>query len=271
MNSPDLKTLRPSTSSDTARPSCAALRPTSQTFPPTLPGGVYASVKSYVDVVGAFLILVAALPLIGACWLLVRILSPGPGFYVQTRLGKNGRPYKIVKIRSMHHNVETHTGGAKWSTAGDTRIFGFGKLLRKTHLDELPQLFNVVIGQMSLVGPRPERPEIIDALNLVKQVPGYEHRLMVKPGVTGLAQLQLPADSDILSVRNKVVYDLFYIERQSFWLDLRLVVGTGMKAIGLSHQGIQKLFFLPHKDVVVEVFGGRVIVSESPSGRFQPA
>ncbi len=121
------------------------------------------------------------------------------------------------------------------------------------------------------VGPRPERPEIIEALNLVKQVPGYEHRLLVKPGVTGLAQLQLPADSDILSVRNKVVYDLFYIERQSMWLDLRLILATALKAFGAGHRTIQRLFFLPRKDDVVEVFGGRIIVTESPSGRFQPA
>lgn len=267
MNSPESNTLRPTA----ARPSVVALFSTPQTPPPVIPMGLYSFLKPTVDIFAGAILLVFALPVIGFCWLLVRIFSPGPGFYVQTRLGKDGRPYRIVKIRSMHHNVEKKTGGAKWSTAGDTRVFGFGKFLRKTHLDELPQLFNVVLGHMSLVGPRPERPEIINALNLVKQVPGYEHRLMVKPGVTGLAQLQLPADSDILSVRNKVVYDLFYIERQSFWLDFRLVMATAFKAVGVGHRGIQKLFFLPKKDDVVEVFGARVLVSESPSGRFQPA
>ena len=267
MNSPEPQTQRPTT----ARPSAVALCRVTQSPPPTIPVGWYLALKPVIDVVAGAFLLVCALPVIGFSWLMVRLLSPGPGFYVQTRLGKNGQPFRIVKIRSMHYNVEKNTGGAKWSMAGDTRVFGFGKFLRKTHLDELPQLFNVILGQMSLVGPRPERPEIIDALNLVKQVPGYEHRLMVKPGVTGLAQLQLPADSDILSVRNKVVYDLFYIERQSFWLDLRLVLATAFKAVGVGHRGIQKWFFLPRKDVVVEVFGARVHIVESPSGRFQPA
>ena len=268
MSSPDTKSLQPAAT----RSNFDAVCPTvPQTPAPDLPNGVYAAVKSYLDLMGAILILIPALPVIGVCWLLVRILSPGPGFYSQTRLGMNGRPYKIVKIRSMHHNVEKNTGGAKWSLAGDTRVFGFGKFLRATHLDELPQLFNVIRGQMSLVGPRPERPEIIDSLKLVRQVPGYEHRLLVKPGVTGLAQLQLPADTDIQSVRIKVVYDLFYIERQSFWLDFRLVVATGLKAVGMSHRVIQKVFYLPHKDDVVEVFSARVVVSEAPTERFQPA
>jgi lipopolysaccharide/colanic/teichoic acid biosynthesis glycosyltransferase len=239
--------------------------------PPAIPAGPYVASKATWDKVAAVLLLIPALPVIGVCWLLVRLLNPGPGFYSQTRLGKDGVPYPIIKIRTMRHDVEKHTGGARWSTAGDTRVFAFGRFLRKTHLDELPQLFNVLRGHMSLVGPRPERPEIIAALNLIKQVPGYEHRLMVKPGVTGLAQLQLPADSDILSVRNKVEYDLFYIERQSFWLDLRLVLATAAKAIGVGHKGIRRFFFLPRKDDVAEVFATRVSLTDSPSGRFQPA
>lgn len=267
MNSPELKSYRPTT----ARPGAVAPAAPEWASPPVLPIGSYAATKSVWDKVAAVALLIPALPVIGACWLIVRVLSRGPGLYSQTRLGRGGVPYRIVKIRTMHHNVEKHTGGAKWSTAGDTRVFAFGKFLRKTHLDELPQLLNVLRGDMSLVGPRPERPEIIAALNLIKQVPGYEHRLMVKPGVTGLAQLQLPADSDILSVRNKVAYDLFYIERQSMWLDFRLVLATAAKAVGIGHKGIRALFFLPRKDDVVEVFATRVTVSDSPSGRFQPA
>lgn len=266
MNSPDLQSYRPAT----ARPGSVAPDPR-ETPPPVPPAGVYVATKAMWDKVFALLILLPALPVIGVCWLLVRVLSPGPGFYSQTRLGKDGVPYPIYKIRTMRHNVEKQTGGAKWSTAGDTRVFAFGKFLRKTHLDELPQLFNVLTGHMSLVGPRPERPEIIAALNLIRQVPGYEHRLMVKPGVTGLAQLQLPADSDILSVRNKVEYDLFYIERQSFWLDVRLVLATAAKAVGVGHKGIRLFFFLPRKDDVAEVFALRVSLTDTPSGRFQPA
>jgi lipopolysaccharide/colanic/teichoic acid biosynthesis glycosyltransferase len=240
---------------------------------PPKPSGLYASLKSVIDIALAIVILIPALPIIGVCWAIVRIVSPGPGFYVQTRLGQNGRKYPIFKIRTMHHNVEANTGGAKWSPgAGDTRAFGFGKFLRKSHLDELPQLFNVVLGQMSMVGPRPERPEIIDALNLVKQVPGYEYRLMVKPGVTGLAQLQLPADSDILSVRHKVVYDLYYIQHQSFWLDIRLILATAFKSIGLGPVMIQKLFFLPKRNVVNDVVTARIPMnlSDQSSGRLLP-
>lgn len=232
-----------------------------------LPHPVCATVKACVDFVVAAMLLVPALPVIGLSWLLVKYFSPGPGFYVQTRLGKNGRPYRIIKIRSMHHNVEKVTGGAKWSTAGDTRIFKLGKLLRKTHIDELPQLFNVLKGEMSLVGPRPERPEIINTLKLNDLVPGYDQRLLVKPGVTGLAQLQLPADSDIQSVKEKVVYDLFYIRKQSLWLDVRLIVATGAKAAGLSATAIRRLFFLPNRETVENgSTGGSVI-----GGRFQPA
>ena len=232
-----------------------------------LPHPISATVKACVDVVAAAVLLIPGLPVIGLIWLLVKLYSPGPGFYVQTRLGKNGRPYRIIKIRSMHHNVEQVTGGAKWSTAGDARIFKLGKLLRRTHLDELPQLFNVLKGEMSLVGPRPERPEIIKTLKLNDLVPGYDQRLLVKPGVTGLAQLQLPADSDIQSVKEKVVYDLFYIRRQSLWLDLRLIVATVAKAAGFSSNVIRRLFFLPNRETVESGTAGRSAVG----GRFQPA
>ena len=101
-----------------------------------------------------------------------------------------------------------------------------GRVLRRTHIDELPKLFNVLIGQMSLVGPRPERPEVIQAKGLNQLVPGYRLRLRVKPGVTGLAQCQLPADSDVTSVRYKVVYDLYYVEHGSPWFDLRILALT---------------------------------------------
>ena len=239
-------------------------------FPVEVPQfGIYLKLKPCFDITLAFLFLIPALPLIGLCWLLVRILSPGPGFYSQTRLGFQGRRFRILKIRTMHHNVEKQTGGAKWSTAGDTRIFGFGKFLRKTHLDELPQLFNVLMSQMSLVGPRPERPEIIESLNLVKLVTGYELRLLMKPGVTGLAQLQLPADTDLQSVRNKVAFDVLYLEQQSFWLDLRLVLGTAFKTIGMSHSGIQRFFFLPFVRVTEGLFADRFNKIETQTEQFQ--
>ena len=110
----------------------------------------------------------------------------------------------------MYHDCERLTG-ARWSTPGDNRVTWIGKILRATHIDELPQLFNILRGEMSLVGPRPERPEIVVGLELA--IPCYRDRLQVRPGVTGLAQVQLPPDTDLESVRRKVAYDLYYIER----------------------------------------------------------
>jgi lipopolysaccharide/colanic/teichoic acid biosynthesis glycosyltransferase len=237
-----------------------------------VPTGLYLSLKPFLDIVMALVLLIPALPLILLCWLAVKLTSRGPGFYTQLRVGRNGRLYRIVKIRTMHYNVESRTGGAKWSTVGDCRVFKIGRFLRKTHLDELPQLFNVLMGQMSLVGPRPERPEIIDSLNLIKQVPGYGNRLLVKPGVTGLAQLQLPADSDILSVRHKIVYDLYYIHHQNPWLALRLLLATAAKAFGVGPKTIRAIFMLPERAQVADVFTARVTVPNTAlSGRFQPA
>jgi len=215
--------------------------------------GWYASLKPAFDLLFATLALIPALPIIGICWAIVRLSSPGPGFYSQSRAGKNGKPYRILKLRTMHHNCETNSG-IQWSQKGDARVTRFGNFLRKTHLDELPQIFNVLKGEMSLVGPRPERPEVIRGKGLSELVPGYEHRLDVKPGVTGLAQLQLPADTDITSVRHKVVYDLYYIVNQNLWLDLRLMAATGMKAIGVGLVWLRRLYFLPSRSAVARDF-----------------
>src|SRR5262245_48106883 len=164
-------------------------------------------------------LLALALPVIAATWALVRLTSPGPGFYSQVRVGLRGRHYRIYKIRTMTHNCEAGSG-AKWATKGDSRITPVGRILRKLHLDELPQLWNVLRGDMSLVGPRPERPEFV--VPLEREVAGYTERHRVRPGVTGLAQIQLPADTDVESVRTKLVLDRHYVENASLWLDLRI-------------------------------------------------
>jgi lipopolysaccharide/colanic/teichoic acid biosynthesis glycosyltransferase len=217
-------------------------------------GSWYRSVKPSVDVFSAAVLLLFALPLILLAWAAVRLTSTGPGFYVQTRRGRDGKPYRIIKIRSMYHNIELKSG-VQWSSGhNDRRIFRVGKILRKTHLDELPQLFNVLRGEMSLFGPRPERPEVIEKKGLHNKVPGYGVRSIVYPGVTGLAQVQLPADSDITSVRHKVYYDLYYIVNQSFWLDARIAGATLFKSLGMGPEWLRRLFLLPSREQVIEQF-----------------
>jgi lipopolysaccharide/colanic/teichoic acid biosynthesis glycosyltransferase len=188
-------------------------------------------IKSASDFVLASLMLVPALPLLIACVVLVRLTSGGPAIYTQARVGRGGRVFTLYKIRTMYHNCEKLTGPT-WSKPGDTRITPVGHVLRKLHLDELPQLFNVLKGEMSLIGPRPERPEIVAKLR--EQVVGYDRRHAVKPGITGFAQIHLPPDSCVRSVRNKLVYDLFYIRFRTWRMELFILLATGLKMFGLK-------------------------------------
>lgn len=233
--------------------------------------GWYTAFRSGTDFVLASLMLLFALPVILGCWFLVRITSRGPGFYSQTRSGLNGKPYQIIKLRTMEHNIEAKSG-IRWAHKGDSRVTRLGQFLRTTHLDELPQLFNVLRGEMSLVGPRPERPEVIVGKGLSDFVPGYKHRLDVKPGVTGFAQLQLPADIDLRGVRHKVAYDLHYIANRTLWLDLRLIFATALKSIGFGPSFLRWLFRLPRREDVALGFQGFIAspVPESvPDGSTQ--
>ena len=167
----------------------------------------------------------------------------GPGFYSQVRVGRGGCHYRIHKLRTMRQTCEAQTG-ARWATKGDTRVTPLSRVLRKLHLDELPQLWNVLRGDMSLVGPRPERPEFV--VLLAAQVEGYRDRLRVRPGVTGLAQIQLPADSDIESVRTKLVLDRHYLEHAGLGLDLRIMLGTVAYLVGFSYTRVRQLTKLPN-------------------------
>ena len=162
--------------------------------------------------------------------LLVRLSSRGPAIYTQRRLGLGGKVFTIYKIRTMYQDSERHSG-ATWSLPGDPRVTPVGRVLRFTHLDELPQLINVLLGEMSLVGPRPERPEFLPKLE--RALPDYRRRLAVRPGVTGLAQVQQPPDSDLGSVRRKLNYDLYYADHITLWLDVRIVLATGLKCVGV--------------------------------------
>ncbi len=234
--------------------------------------GWYSVAKIAFDYGAALAMLPLALVLMAFAALAVKLTSPGPVFYTQTRVGLNGRKYKIIKIRSMRLNCEA-ASGIQWSQKGDPRITRVGRFLRITHIDELPQLFNVLLGHMSLVGPRPERPEVIQAKGLNQLVPGYRHRLRVKPGVTGFAQVQLPADTDVTSVRYKVVYDLYYVEHQSLLLDLRLVAATLFRAGGAGPKTLRHLFLLPSRRKVAAGFLANVVppTGTQPVAVLQPA
>jgi lipopolysaccharide/colanic/teichoic acid biosynthesis glycosyltransferase len=194
------------------------------------------------DVVLAGVLLVAAAPVMLVVALLVKLTSRGPVIYSQTRLGLDGRPFRIYKFRTMWHNCEHHSG-PRWSSTGDPRVTPLGRFLRATHLDELPQLVNVLRRDMSLVGPRPERPEFVP--HLEEAIPGYRARLRVRPGVTGLAQVQLPPDSDLTSVRHKLVCDLYYIDHGGLFLDVRLMICTALAVVGVPFDWLRALLRIP--------------------------
>ena len=184
--------------------------------------------KASFEFVAALLMLIVAAPLIVLSALFVKLTSRGPAFYTQTRMGRDGKPYTIYKLRSMAHDCEKDSGPC-WSRAGDSRVTPLGRFLRRTHLDELPQLWNVLRGDMSLVGPRPERPEFIP--HLEEAIPLYRDRLLVRPGVTGLAQVQLPPDSNLASVRRKLAF--------------RIVIGTCLHMFGVSDEIFTRFLGLP--------------------------
>ena len=203
--------------------------------------GLYHSVKRGVDFILALVMCVPALPLILLSAIAVKLTSRGPAFYSQIRVGRDGRPFRLYKLRSMVEDSEKN--GACWCKPGDPRVTRVGRFLRKTHLDELPQLWNVLCGDMSLVGPRPERPEFVPSLE--QAIPRYRDRLQVRPGLTGVAQVQLPPDTDLESVRRKLACDLFYIRQMSFWLDVRLIVVTSFYLLGRSCLWPCRFFRIP--------------------------
>jgi lipopolysaccharide/colanic/teichoic acid biosynthesis glycosyltransferase len=199
----------------------------------------------------AVTLLLVTAPLLLFVAVLVKLTSRGPVLYSQVRVGRNGRPFTLYKIRTMMHRCESLTG-AQWSVPGDPRITPLGRWLRRSHLDELPQLWNVLRGEMSLVGPRPERPEFVP--QLAQALPRYTDRLLVRPGLTGLAQLQLPPDTDLDSVALKLTYDLYYVRRVGMWLDVRLLAGTALKVIGVPFTGLRRILHLPRREAIVRSY-----------------
>jgi lipopolysaccharide/colanic/teichoic acid biosynthesis glycosyltransferase len=209
------------------------------------PSGPYVAIKWAADFALALLLLLVTAPVVLTAMLVIKLTSRGPAVYTQTRLGKNGKPFMIYKLRTMVHQCE-NLSGARWCMPNDPRITPLGRVLRKLHIDELPQLWNVLKGEMSLIGPRPERPEFLPQLE--QAILHYRARLLVKPGVTGLAQVQLPPDTNLASVRVKLAYDLFYVRHVNLWLDLRILFSTACKLVGLSFSATRTLAGFPTQD-----------------------
>lgn len=194
------------------------------------------------SVLAGFLI-VLMLPLILAAMMITVLTSRGPALYTQWRVGRDGRRFKIYKIRTMIHNSEG-SAGARWASPDDPRVTRVGRFFRRTHIDELPQLWNVVHGEMNFVGPRPERPEILE--EILKEIPSCVMRTTVNPGVTGLAQILQGPDVDLESVRTKLAYDLFYIEHRGLALDCKILLATPFRVLGLPAPVLGVLFLLPN-------------------------
>ncbi|MGB9664221.1 MAG: undecaprenyl-phosphate glucose phosphotransferase [Ignavibacteria bacterium] len=180
-------------------------------------------IKRLMDIVFSLIILIVTLPITLLVAIAIKLDSEGPVFYKQIRVGKDGKEFKIYKFRSMYKDAEKHTGPV-WSTKNDPRITRVGRIIRKFRLDEIPQFINVLRGEMSLVGPRPERPYFVEKLS--QEIPLYKRRLKVKPGITGWAQVKHKYDESIEDVKKKLQYDLYYIENISLKMDLKILFRT---------------------------------------------
>jgi len=183
----------------------------------------FALAKEVVDIVLGFIALVLCLPVLAVCALIIRLSSKGPVFFSQNRVGKGGKLFEMHKLRTMYVDAES-ASGAVWASKHDPRIVATCRWMRRSHLDELPQLINVIRGDMSLVGPRPERPEILAELE--KRYPQVRRRLSVRPGITGLAQVRNGYDTSIDAFRYKLEADLEYIERSNWSTEIRILAAT---------------------------------------------
>lgn len=199
-------------------------------IPPALPRRkpVYSLFKRAFDILVSLSAGLLLLIPMGIIAIMIRLDSEGPALFRQERLGKDGKSFYMYKFRSMR--IDAEKNGPKWADQNDDRCTRLGKLLRKCRLDELPQLWNIFVGHMSLVGPRPERPFFYDEFETY--IHGFRHRLAVQPGLTGLAQVNGGYD---LEPEEKIVYDMRYIEERSLWMDLKIIFKT--VALVFSHEG----------------------------------
>lgn len=182
----------------------------------------YDQLKRALELAFAFLLGIVLLPLEILIALLVKITSPGPVIYAQTRIGKNNKPFTLYKFRTMRADAERD--GARWSKPKDARVTPFGKFLRYSHLDELPQLVNIMRGNVSFVGPRPERPEFVTLLT--SEIPHYEIRHLIAPGITGWAQVNFRYGASVEDAYEKLQYDLYYLKNRSLILDAAIILRT---------------------------------------------
>jgi exopolysaccharide biosynthesis polyprenyl glycosylphosphotransferase len=188
----------------------------------------YAVARRIADLVLSALISVPFLLMLPFLAALIKVQSPGPVFHVQRRVGQHGKEFDLLKLRTMNQQAEA--GGAQFAERSDPRITSVGKVLRATRLDEVPQLLNIVRGEMSFIGPRPERPEFMSLLE--SQIPKFGSRLLVKPGLTGWAQVKGGYASTIPEMTRKLEYDLYYIKNRSFRLDLQILANTFVTVVG---------------------------------------
>ena len=183
----------------------------------------FEAAKEVVDVLLGFLALMLTLPIWAVCAAVIKVSSRGPVFLVQKRVGKNGKVFNMYKFRTMHTNAEAACG-AVWASQEDSRIVPACRWMRRSHVDELPQILNVIKADMSLVGPRPERPEILAELE--KVYPDVHKRLAVRPGITGLAQVRNGYDTSVDQFRQKLQADLEYIEKRKWLMELAIIART---------------------------------------------
>jgi exopolysaccharide biosynthesis polyprenyl glycosylphosphotransferase len=181
------------------------------------------TVKRILDITFSVAGLALSAPLMALATICIKLDSPGPVFFRQERVGKHGKVFTLYKFRSMRADAERITGPV-WASEDDPRVTRIGKILRKIRLDETPQMFNVLIGHMSFIGPRPERPVFVDRLK--EQIPFYVLRFAVKPGITGWAQVKYQYGSSVEDAMEKLQYDLYYVKNLSVFLDLLILFNT---------------------------------------------
>jgi lipopolysaccharide/colanic/teichoic acid biosynthesis glycosyltransferase len=216
--------------------------------------------KRTIDLSIASLLLLAVLPIILLAALFIRLTSRGPAFAGQPRLGRFGQPFQLVRLRTRR--VESQEPCARGSFLTDPRMTRVGALLKAMGVDALPALWNVIKGEMSLVGPKPERPERLPLLEM--SIQEFSQRMLVRPGVIGLAQVCLPLETGLPGIRRRVAHDLHYIRRMNLWLDLRLILAHALLGVGVSREQTRAMLALPAPE------RRRVVPPPAPAAELEP-